>query len=127
MANQKFTINFACWKYEGSTGEGLEEKDKLCNEVETVREFTYPVDKVSVCERYKAAVTGITRYWLVAFGECVKLLYGKRFPPKLKGAVYNSYVRLPILYGSQAWCLKEGWIVTLGSTERSTGKTMCRG
>ena len=28
----------------------------------------------------------------------------------LKGAVYRSYVRTAILYGSEAWCLKESEI-----------------
>ena len=35
------------------------------------------------------------------------LLYSRRFPIRLKGVVYKSYVRLAILYGSEAWCLKE--------------------
>ena len=39
--------------------------------------------------------------------ECGELLYGRRLPPKLKGAVHKSYVRPAILYGSEAWCLKE--------------------
>ena len=36
-----------------------------------------------------------------------ELLYGWRFPIKLKGAVYESYTRPAILYGSEAWCLKK--------------------
>ena len=35
-----------------------------------------------------------------------ELLYG-RFPPKLNGAGCKSYIRPVILYGSEAWCLKE--------------------
>ena len=35
------------------------------------------------------------------------MLYGRKFPLLLKGAVYKSYVRLAILYGSEAWCMKE--------------------
>ena len=34
------------------------------------------------------------------------MLYG-RFPLKLKGAVYKSYARPAILYGSEECCLKE--------------------
>ena len=30
-----------------------------------------------------------------------------RFPLRLKGAVYKSYVRPAILYGGDAWCMKE--------------------
>ena len=40
--------------------------------------------------------------------ECGELLYGRRFPLRLKGAVYESYVRPAMLYGSEAWCLIEG-------------------
>ena len=35
------------------------------------------------------------------------LLYVERFHIKLKGAMYTGYVRSAILYGSEAWCLKE--------------------
>ena len=40
--------------------------------------------------------------------ECGELLYGWKFPLMLKGAVYKHYVMPAILYGSKAWCLKEG-------------------
>ena len=39
---------------------------------------------------------------------CGGLLYGRRFPLRLKGAVYKSYVGLAMLYGGEAWCLREG-------------------
>ena len=52
----------------------MEQEEKLRDEVETVEEFTY-------------------------VGE---LLHGSRFPLKLKAAVYRSYVRPAILYGSEA-------------------------
>ena len=39
--------------------------------------------------------------------ECSVLLYGKRFPLRLKVAVHNSYVRPAIPHESEAWCLKE--------------------
>ena len=32
---------------------------------------------------------------------------GKRFPIKLKGGVYKNYVRPAILYGSEAWCMRD--------------------
>ena len=47
------------------------------------------------------AVTVKTRYECVMLRECSELLYG-RFPPKQKGVVYDSYVRLAILHGSEA-------------------------
>ena len=54
------------------------------------------------------------------FRECDELLCGRRFPLRLKGAVYKSYVRPAILYGSEAWCLKESEMRILRRTERST-------
>ena len=62
---------------------------------------------MSACGGCETAVTAIARCGCVMFRECGELLYGRRFPLRLKGAVYNSYVRPVILYGSQAWCLKE--------------------
>ena len=41
--------------------------------------------------------------------ECGELLFGRRFPLKLKGTAYMSYVRPAILYGSEDWFLKERW------------------
>ena len=35
------------------------------------------------------------------------MLPGRRFSLRLKRAIYRSYVRPTILYGSEAWCLKE--------------------
>ena len=51
--------------------------------------------------------------------ECSELLYGRRFPLKLKGAVYKSYVRPTILCGSEAWWLKESEMGILRRTEGS--------
>ena len=42
----------------------------------------------------------------VKFRVCGELLCGMRFPLKMKWAVYKSYIRLAIMYGSEAWCLK---------------------
>ena len=68
------------------------------------REFTYLDDRVSAVAGCEAAVTARTRSWLVKFRVCGKLLYV--FPLRLKGAVYESYVRPAMLYGSDSWCLK---------------------
>ena len=54
----------------------------------------------------EAAVTARTKRGWVKFRECCELQYG-RFPLLLKGSVYWSYVSPAILYGSEAWCLKE--------------------
>ena len=59
--NQKFVINFTCRKREGNIGRAVEQEEKLCDEVETVSEFTYLGDSVSVGGGCDAAVTVRTR------------------------------------------------------------------
>ena len=95
----------------------MEQGKTLCDEVETVSEFSYLGDWVSAGGRCVAAVTAGMRCGWVRFRECGELLYGRRFPLWLKGAVYKRYVklamlyvRLAILYGSEAWCLIESKI-----------------
>ena len=84
--------------------------------VETVREFTYLADRVSAGEGCKAAATVGTICGWVKFMECGEWLYG-RFPLRLKGAVYESYVRPAMLYGSETWCLREREMGVLRRTE----------
>ena len=74
--------------------------------METVREFPYLGDRVSVGGGYDAVVIararcGWVRFWV--WGE----LHGRRFPLRLKGAAYNSYVWLVMLYESELWCLND--------------------
>ena len=45
----------------------VEQKEKLCDEVETVREFTYLGDRVSASGGCEAAVTARTRCGWVMF------------------------------------------------------------
>ena len=52
-------------------------------------------------------MTARTRCGWAKLREFSELLYGRRCPLKLKGAVYKCYVRPAILHGSEAWCLKE--------------------
>ena len=47
------------------------------------------------------------------------------FPLRLLGTVYESYVRLQILYGSEAWCLRESEMGILRITERFMVRAMC--
>ena len=96
----------------------MEQKENLCDEVETASEFTYLADRVSTGGGCEAAVTARTRCGWLRLRECGELLYG-RYPIKLKGAANKSYVRPVALYGSEAWCLKESEMGTLQSTERS--------
>ena len=80
----------------------MEQEVKLCDKVETVSEFTYLGDRVSASGGCEAAVTARTRCGWAELRECGELLYGRRFPLKLKGAVNKCYVRPAILYGSEA-------------------------
>ena len=73
-------------------------------------EFTYLGDRVSAGGGCEAAVTARTRWAWVKLRECGELLYVRRFPLKLKGAVHKNYVRPAILHGSKEWCLKESEI-----------------
>ena len=113
----KFSRNFACIKCEGSIGEAVEHEENLCDKVETIQESTYLIDSVSAGGGCEAAVTARTICGWVKLRECVELLYGRRFPLRLKWAVYESYVRPAILYGSEAWCLKESKMRILQRTD----------
>ena len=98
---------------------------KSCDEMETVSEFTYLRNMVSAGGGCESAVTARTRCGCVKFRECGELLHGRRFPLKLKGSVYKSYIRPAILYGSEAWCLKESEMIILRRIERSIVRAMC--
>ena len=91
----------------------MKQDERLCDEVEAVSEYAYFGDRVSAGGGCEAAVTSRSRCWWVKFRECCELLYGRRFPLRLNGTVYESYVRAAILYGSKAWCLKESKIEIL--------------
>ena len=94
--------------------------------MESEGEFTYLSDRVSSGGGCEAAVTARTKCWWAMFMECCELLYGRRFPLMLKGAVYESYVRPSILYECEAWCLKESEMGILRRTGRSMVRAMCR-
>ena len=104
----------------------MEQEEKLCDEVETVNEFTYLGDRLSASGRCVSAVTATTRCGWVKLRECVELLFGRRFPLKQKGAVHKSYVRPAMLYVSEAWCLKESEMGILRRLKRSMERAMWR-
>ena len=85
----------------------MEQEEILCDEVETVREFTYHGNRVSAGGGCEAAVTARIRCGCVKFRECGELQYGRRFSLRLNGSVYGIYVWPAILYGSEARCLIE--------------------
>ena len=87
----------------------VEQEEKLSDDIEIVSEFTYLSDSVIADGGCEAAVTAITRCDWVKFMECGELLYGRRFPLMLKGAVHTICVSPAILYGSESWCLIRKW------------------
>ena len=72
-----------------------------------VREFTYRGDSVGAGGGCEAAVTAIARCWWGRFMEVGMFLYGRRYLLMLNWAAYESDVRPAIVYGSEAWCLRE--------------------
>ena len=84
----QLSSNFTCRKCEENIGEAVEQGEKLCDEVETVREFIYLGDRVSAGGGCEADVTARTRCGLVRHRKCSELLYG-RFFRKLKWAVFD--------------------------------------
>ncbi|XP_006813953.1 uncharacterized protein LOC102807557, partial [Saccoglossus kowalevskii] len=121
---QRLAQDFACGRCKNGVGRVVEQEEKLCDEVETVKEFTYLGDKVSVGGGCEVAVTARARFAWVKFRECGELLYGKRFPLEMKGIVYKSCVRSALLYGSETWCLSENELGIL-RTERAMVRVMC--
>ena len=103
----KSSRNHTCRKCDGDIGEAVKQEERLCDEMETVREFTYLGDRVSAGGGCETAVTARTSCGWAKFRECGELLYGRRYPLRLKGAVDKSYVRPAMLYGSEAWRLKK--------------------
>ena len=57
----KFSKYFTCRICEGNIGKADEDEKMLCDKVETVREFTYLVDRVSAGGGCEAVVTARTR------------------------------------------------------------------
>ena len=84
----------------------MEQEEQLCDEAKTIRAYTSSWLSESAGGGSEAAVTARTRCGWVKLRECSELLYGRRFPLKLKGAVYKRHVRAAILYESEAWCMK---------------------
>ena len=58
---QRFSMNFTFRKCDGNnTGEAVKQVEKLCDEMETVQDFTHIGDRMSSGGGCEAAVTAIT-------------------------------------------------------------------
>ena len=73
--------------------EAVEQEEKLCNIVETIRKLTYLGDSMSTGGGCVVVVTARTRRECAKLRECSELQYGKRFPSKVKGLVYRGFAR----------------------------------
>ena len=74
----------------------MEQNEKLCDEVETVREFTYLGDWVSSDGGCVVAVTARTICGWVEIDEYGELLCDNWFPLLLKGVVFKNCAWLVI-------------------------------
>ena len=93
--------------------------EKLCDGVETVSKFTYLGDRLNATGGCKMAVTARSRIGWMKFRDCSEILKGRRFSIKMKEKIYKSCVRSAMLYGSEAWCLREKEMAILRRTERA--------
>ena len=118
-------MHFVCSKCIGIMEGTVNSIEKLCDEVETVNGFCYFRDILNASGGCEAAVTARVRIGWVRFRECGELLLGNRFPLKMKGKVYHCCVRSAILYGREAWCLKENEKSVLRRSERAMVRAMC--
>ena len=73
----------------------------------------------------EAAVTARVRIGWVRLRNCGELLFGNKFPLRMKVKVYRCCVQSAVLYGSEAWCLKENEKAPLRKTERAMVRAMC--
>ena len=124
-ATARLAMHFVCLKCKGIMEGTMDSIEKLCDEEETVNEFCYLEDRLNTSGSCEAAVTARVRIGWVRFRECGELLFGNRFPLKMKGKVYRCCVRSAILYGSETWCQKENEKTILRRTERALVRAMC--
>ena len=87
--------------------------------------FCYFGYKLNCNDGCEAAVTARVKIGWVKFRKCGKLSLGNWFPLRMKSKFYRCCVRSSILYGSDAWCLKENKKAILRRTERAMVRAMC--
>ena len=85
--------------------------EKLCDEVETMNRFRYLGDRLNASGGCEAAVTARLRIGWLRIRECGELLFGNRFPLRMKGKACHCCAKSAILYGSEAWCLKNEKVI----------------
>ena len=116
-------MRFVCSKCKGIIEGTVDSIEKLCDELKNG--FCYLGDRLNANGGCEVAVTARVSIGWIKFRECVELLLGNRFPLKMKGKVYRYCVRSAMLYGSEAWCLKENEKAILRRTERAMVRAVC--
>ena len=118
--------NFVCKKCKSVVKNFKRSADeKLCDGVETANKFTYLGDRLNATGGCETAVRARSRIGWMKFRECSAILKGRRFSLKMNGKIYKSCVRSDILYGIEAWCLREEEMAILRRTERAMNRAMC--
>ena len=69
----RISIKFASRKGEGKLGRAVQQEEKFCDEVETIREFTYLGDRLSTSGGYWVSVTSRKKDLCVNLSECGQL------------------------------------------------------
>ena len=124
-ATANLAMHFFCSKCIEIMEGMVDSIEKSCDEVKTVNGFCYLGDRLNASGGCETAVTARVRIGWVRFRESGELLLGSRFPLRMKDKVYRCYVRSVILYGSEAWCLKENEKSILRRTKRAVVRAMC--
>ena len=96
---------FVCSKCRGIMEKTVDLIKKLSNELETASGSCYLGDSLHSSGGCEVAVTARVTIGWVRFRKCGELLFGNRFPLKMKGKVYCCCIRSAILYGNETWCL----------------------
>ena len=92
--------------------------------VNFVKSFCHLGDSLNASSGNEAAVTARMRIGWIKFRECEELFHGRKFSLKMKGRIYQSWVRSAMLYESETWCLRENEMATL-RTEKPMMRAMC--
>ena len=117
--------NFVCKKCISVVKNFRGPYDILCDGVETVSKFSYLGDRLNANGGCETAVTARKRIGWMKFRECREILKGGTLSIKMKERVDKTSVRSAMLYGSEAWCLREREMGILRRTERAMIRVMC--
>ena len=70
-------------------------------QVDFIKSFCYLGDRLNASGKSEAAVTARTRIGWIKFRAYRDCFYGRKFLLKMKGRIYQSFVRSAMLYGSE--------------------------